>query len=81
MPQIRCRYLDCIFLESGFCGAEIVKIDPDEGCLTYTRIDDVPLADAEEWEDEEIDEIWEGEDDPLEEEDDEDEDWIEDNLF
>ena len=78
MPQIRCRYIDCIFLESDFCSAEIVKIDPDEGCITYTNMDDIPIAEEEDWEDEEIEEIWEDE----EEDGDEDEkDWIEDNLF
>ncbi len=79
MPQIRCRYIDCVFLETGFCTAEVVKIDPDEGCMTYTRIEDMSLEESEDWEDEdleELDEIWE-----QEEDDEEEEDWIEDEIF
>jgi hypothetical protein len=79
MPQIQCRYVDCIFLEAGLCAAEIIKIDPDEGCLTYARIEDVALVESEEWEDEELDEMWEEDDDELEE--DVEDDWIDDNLF
>lgn len=80
MPQIRCRYVDCVFLESSFCMAETVKIDPDEGCVTYARIGDVSLEDVEDWEDEELDDI-----DDLwgdEEEDEEEEgEWIDDEIF
>jgi hypothetical protein len=41
MPRIRCRYLDCSYLDEGYCGAAAVILDPDEGCLTYTQIDEV----------------------------------------
>jgi len=30
MPRIRCHYVDCVFLEGGYCGATAVEIDPDE---------------------------------------------------
>jgi len=63
MPKIQCRFIDCVFLEEGFCGAEIVEIDPDESCLTYTGIDDIGIVDDEDWEDEELEEIWEEEED------------------
>ena len=56
MPRIRCHYTDCVFLDDGYCGAAAVKIDPDLGCQTYSRIED---ADAEE--------EWEEEDEELEE--------------
>lgn len=62
MPRIRCRYVDCIFLEEGICGAEIVEFDPDEGCLTYTGIDDIALVEDEDWEEGDIDEVWADED-------------------
>lgn len=74
MPRIRCRYVDCVFLEDGYCGAAAVEIDPDEGCLTYSHIDDVP-ADAE-WDEEDLEEIWEEEDDNLYREDEEEEESV-----
>jgi hypothetical protein len=93
MPRIRCRYIDCYFLESGYCTAEIIRLDPDEGCLTYSHIDDVTLSEPEDWEldeiedlddiDEidEIDEVWEDNGDDDEEDDDGVEDWIEDDVL
>lgn len=83
MPRIRCRYIDCYYLESGYCTAENVLIDPDEGCLTYSHIDDVSLSDPEDWqldeiEDiEDIDEVW----DDGEEDEEETEGWIEDDVL
>jgi hypothetical protein len=71
MPRIRCRYVDCVFLEDGYCGAAAVEIDPDEGCLTYSHIEDVPTDEA--WDEEEIDEIWEEEEEDLYEEGEEEE--------
>ena len=58
MPRIRCHYMDCIFIDEGFCSAAAVEIDPDTGCATYSPSDD-SIAD-EDWEDEEIEE-WDGE--------------------
>lgn len=56
MPRIRCHYVECILLDDGYCGAAAIEIDPDLGCMTYTRPDD-----------HEIDEEWEDEEDELEE--------------
>ncbi len=70
MPRIRCHYIDCVFLDDGYCGAAAVEIDPDVGCMTYSRADDLEVEkdweedeeDLEEWEDsdvdEEDDEVW-----------------------
>jgi hypothetical protein len=71
MPRIRCRYVDCVFLEDGYCGAAAVEIDPDEGCLTYSHIEDVPTDEA--WDEEEMDEIWEEEEEDLYEDEEEEE--------
>jgi hypothetical protein len=60
-----------VFLEDGYCGAAAVEVDPDEGCLTYSHIEDVPTDEA--WDEEEIDEIWEEEEEDLYEEDEEEE--------
>ncbi|OGO13920.1 MAG: hypothetical protein A2Y93_13915 [Chloroflexi bacterium RBG_13_68_17] len=77
MPRIRCRYVDCVFLEDGYCGAAAVEIDPDEGCLTYSHIDDVQTE--EEWDEEELEELWEEEDEDLYRDDEEeDESWLDD---
>ena len=71
MPRIRCHYLDCVFLDEGYCSAALVEVDPDTGCNTYS-----PNAEAnseDEW-DEEEDEEWE---EIEEEEGEEDEDiWM-----
>ncbi len=71
MPRIRCHYIDCVFLDDGYCGAAAVEIDPDVGCMTYSRADDLEVEEdydedegeeAEEWDeadgDEEDDEMW-----------------------
>jgi hypothetical protein len=68
MPRIRCHYLDCVFLDDGYCSAAAVEIDPDAGCMTYS-----PNAEAgteDEWDDEEEMEEWEELEGEEEEEDD-----------
>ena len=69
MPRIKCHYVDCIFVDDGFCSAAAVEIDPEAGCNTYSPSEE---ADDDweyetEWEDEE-----EEDDDDLWDEDDED---------
>ncbi len=77
MPRIRCHYLDCVFLDDGYCGAAAVEVDPDVGCMTYSRADDLEVEEEEEeWEDEDIEE-WEESD--LDEED--DEMWLDEDEF
>jgi hypothetical protein len=62
-------------LDDGYCGAAAIELDPDTGCMTYKRPDD--LIDAEEsWEEEE-EEVEDWEDLEIEEED--DELWIDDD--
>ncbi|MCK5646432.1 MAG: hypothetical protein KAH97_06595 [Anaerolineales bacterium] len=80
MPRVRCRYLDCIFLDDGFCGTSAVEIDPDEGCLTYTQVDEINID--KDWEEEDLEKIWEVEDvEALADDDDDDDDlWLEANL-
>jgi hypothetical protein len=68
MPRIRCHYLDCVFLDDGYCGAAAIEIDPDVGCMTFKRADDLDVE--EDWEDEEEELIDEDEWDELEDEDD-----------
>jgi hypothetical protein len=88
MPRIRCKYVDCIYLESGLCGADQIDLDPELGCLTFAQEEEEDLAieKEEEWEkgpvlDEEEDEDWDEDeleedlDEDDEDEDDEDEDW------
>jgi hypothetical protein len=67
MPRIRCHYLDCVFLDDGYCGAAAIEVDPDVGCMTYSRADD--LETEEEWEDEAEEEMEEWEDIEMDEED------------
>ena len=88
MPRLRCHYVDCVFLDQGYCGAAAAEIDPEEGCLTYSATGEVAVEDAweenealeEEWADavftpesEEDEDFW-LEDDPLGDEEDEYED-------
>ncbi len=72
MPRIRCHYVDCIFLDDGYCSAAAVEIDPDTGCATYSPNDETKAED--EWDEEE--ELDEWEDEELEDE--EEESWDED---
>lgn len=80
MPRIRCHYEDCVFLEDGYCGAAAIELEPEGGCLTYTRVDEADEKATEEWEEEDFeDELEEeGYDDEEEDEepwDDEEEDY------
>jgi hypothetical protein len=73
MPRIRCHYLDCVFLDDGYCSAAAIEVDPDSGCMTYSPTSEV--AQDEDWEDEEELEEW----DEAESEDEEEEDvWLDD---
>jgi hypothetical protein len=72
MPRIRCRYMDCIFLEENFCGAAAIELDPDTGCQTYSQSEETETD--QEWEEEdEFDEDWESEEEGFEIEDEEEE--------
>ncbi len=70
MPRIRCHYIDCVFVDDGYCSAAAVELDPDAGCATYSPNDEA--AKEEDTEEEELEE-WE-----EDEEDEEDESWLED---
>jgi len=72
MPRIKCHYVDCVFLDEGYCSAAAVEIDPDAGCNTYSPSEEA----AEEWEEEEEleweeeeeeeeDELWDTDDDDF----------------
>ncbi len=74
MPRVRCHYLDCVHLEDGFCGIASVEIDPDEGCRTFRRLGESP--DDEDWEDENLEEIWDEDENGHYAEDDEPDDWL-----
>ena len=43
MPRIRCHYIDCVFLDDGFCSAAAVELDPDMGCATFARADEIDV--------------------------------------
>ncbi len=75
MPRIRCHYLDCVFVDDGYCSAAAVEIDPDTGCATYSPSEESAAEsdwdddeELEEWEDEEAeeeDELWEEDEDEF----------------
>lgn len=73
MTRIRCKYLDCAFLDENYCSAALIELDSDKGCLTYNPIAENQLED--DWEEsDELDE-W---DDLEEDDDDKDDDlWME----
>jgi hypothetical protein len=68
MPRIRCHYLDCAFLDDGYCSAASVEVDPDAGCMTYSPTAD--LSSDEGWDEEEDLEEWEEAEEDDETEDD-----------
>jgi hypothetical protein len=55
MTKIRCKYLDCLFLDERYCSAAAIDLSLDTGCLTYRPIDDEESIG--DWDDEEI-EAW-----------------------
>ncbi len=57
MPRIRCHYLDCVFLDEGFCSAAAVEFDPDSGCATYSP--NAEAATENDWDEEEELDEWE----------------------
>lgn len=71
MARIRCHYIDCVFLDDGYCSAAAVEIDPDTGCATYTPNEE---SASEEWDEEEELDEWE-----EEEMDEDDEAWSDDD--
>ena len=84
MARIRCKYLECEFLDDNYCSAALVELDSNRGCLTFTpsskkSVEDMidTVDDMDDWykndaDEEELDvEDW-IEDEP-EEEDEEDE--------
>ena len=73
MPRIKCHYVDCVFLDEGYCSAAAVEVDPDTGCVTYSPADGTATAKADEWD--EDSEEWEDEDAE------EDDDWEEEDEF
>jgi len=72
MPRIRCHYIDCVFTDEGYCGAAAIEVDPDVGCMTYSRANDLEAED--EWEEEEEEELEDWED--LDADEDEDDLWL-----
>ena len=75
MPRIKCHYVDCVFLDEGYCSAAAVEVDPDTGCVTYSPADGAAAATDDEWDEDEEGE-WEEEDG-----DEEDDDWEEEDEF
>ena len=75
MPRIRCHYVDCVFLDDGYCSAAQIEVDPDVGCMTYSRANDVEEED--DWEEEEELDEW----DELDEEEEDEEAWVDDDDY
>ena len=76
MPRIRCHYVDCVFLDDGYCTAAAIEDDPDQGCMTYSRANGV--EEEEEWEEEEEElEEWE----EIDEEEEDEELWLDDEEY
>ncbi|MCK5054485.1 MAG: hypothetical protein KAR65_09410 [Anaerolineales bacterium] len=78
MPRVRCHYLDCVYLEDGFCGIASVEIDPDEGCRTYRREGESP--DDDDWDDENLEEIWDEDEDGILADNEEPDDWLSEDV-
>jgi len=59
MARIKCHYVDCVFLDEGYCTAAQVEIDPDTGCATFSPSDAAEGAweeETDEWEEDELEE-------------------------
>ena len=55
MPRIRCHYIDCVFIDNGYCSAAAVEIDPETSCVTYSHPEGV-VASEKIWDEEELEE-------------------------
>ena len=59
MARIKCHYVDCVFLDEGYCSAALVEFDPDTGCATFSPSDAADESweeETDEWEEDELDE-------------------------
>jgi hypothetical protein len=59
MARIKCHYVDCAFLDEGYCTAALVEFDPDSGCATFSPTDATDGSweeEVDEWEEDELDE-------------------------
>ncbi len=73
MPRIRCHYIDCVFLDDGYCSAAAVELDPDTGCATFSPSEEAAAGEdwdeeEEEWDEEESeeeDDLWEEDEDEI----------------
>lgn len=72
MPRIKCHYMDCVFIDEGYCSAAAVELDPDAGCATYSVSEEVAKK-KDDWDEDDESEEWEEEDG-----DEEDDEWLED---
>ena len=75
MARIRCKYLECEFLDDNYCSAALVELDSNRGCLTFTPSSKKPVEDMIDTVDN-MDDWYKNDND---EEDLDVEDWIEDN--
>ena len=62
MPRIRCHYIDCVFLDDDYCQTNIIELDSDIGCMTYSNTKNIGTDDDWEDEDQELD-VWDDIDD------------------
>jgi len=59
MARIKCHYVDCVFLDEGYCSAALVELDPDTGCATFSPSETAEGSweeETDEWEEDELDE-------------------------
>ena len=74
MARIRCKYLECEFLDDNYCSAALVELDSNRGCLTFPPSSKKPVEDMIDTVDD-MDDWYKNDND---EEDLDVEDWIED---
>jgi hypothetical protein len=67
-----------MYLEDGYCTSSGINLDPDDGCLTYSPLDDIAI-DGEDW-DEEMEADWDDAEDVDLYLDDDEEDWEDDDY-
>lgn len=75
MARIRCKYLECEFLDDNYCSAALVELDSNRGCLTFTPSSKKPVEDMIDT----VDDMDDWYKNDNEEEDLDVEDWIEDD--
>lgn len=68
-----------MFLEDGYCGAAAIELEPEGGCLTYSRVDEAEAKAVDDWEEDELEDDESDEEEDFYDEDEDEDMWDDDD--